>query len=182
MLNKNFFTVANLITVSGFVLGSFSYFFIESNRYLAFLLYALAWITDLLDGYVARKIKEKNQEQGVSALGKVIDPLRDKFLVLVGLAFDPIWIPFFVLIELVSFIFSSLVRKIKKEHFITHISKTVTVFQGVGLCMIFFFEPQYYAIMYAVLLFLSFLRLISYFKEFLREKRGRTLRELFFNS
>jgi len=51
----------------------FAVFYLTNNGLLeASLLIAMMWISDLLDGYVARKRNE------VSTLGKIIDPAADK--------------------------------------------------------------------------------------------------------
>jgi CDP-diacylglycerol--glycerol-3-phosphate 3-phosphatidyltransferase len=50
-----------------------------SDCFLAAVVYSLAAITDLLDGYLARRM------QVVSVLGKFLDPLADKLLVMASL-------------------------------------------------------------------------------------------------
>ena len=47
-----------------------------NNRMWAIILIAIGYISDLLDGYIARKLNE------VSELGKIIDPLADKICVI----------------------------------------------------------------------------------------------------
>lgn len=49
----------------------------QGHNYLAYSIGILAYITDLLDGWLARKLNE------VSEAGKVIDPLADKIYVAV---------------------------------------------------------------------------------------------------
>lgn len=49
----------------------------QGHNYLAFSIAVLAYITDLLDGWLARKLDE------VSEAGKIIDPLADKIYVAV---------------------------------------------------------------------------------------------------
>src|SRR5437762_5974219 len=68
--------VPNLLTASRLVLSIVLFVLIDQQWWLACLLvFALAAITDWLDGYLARK-------QGLtSALGRVFDPLVDKVLI-----------------------------------------------------------------------------------------------------
>ncbi len=93
-------TVANLITFCRFVLTVvFLVLFAQhddSSRGAALACYAIAASTDFLDGQVARRT------QTVSWLGKVMDPLMDRFLLFTGVAGLvvtgelPLWIAIFV--------------------------------------------------------------------------------------
>lgn len=68
--------------------STFNEFFMNWGRLIAFLLFAVAAITDFWDGYLARKNNE------VSTLGKLLDPVADKMLVTLGFVLilaDPIW-------------------------------------------------------------------------------------------
>lgn len=70
----NSLTILRVISVPFFV-----YFLLEGSqlfRFFAFVLFGLASITDLVDGYLARKWKQETE------LGKFLDPLADKLLVL----------------------------------------------------------------------------------------------------
>ena len=90
VLTPNFITLSRIAAVPVLVV-----LLMYENRvttFLAALLFALASITDYLDGYLART-------RGlVSNLGKILDPLADKLLVssslimLVDLGFIPAWI------------------------------------------------------------------------------------------
>lgn len=71
MNTPNKLTILRLIMIPVFMV-SYMYF---SYPLLTTAIFALAFLTDMLDGYIARK---KNQ---VSNFGKIMDPLADKVLV-----------------------------------------------------------------------------------------------------
>lgn len=80
MINKN---LPNLITFSR-IIGVASLFLLvpfttEKEQILAIILFILISTTDFLDGWVARKFNI------VSDLGKILDPLADKILILIFL-------------------------------------------------------------------------------------------------
>ena len=70
------FNVPNLLTTARLVLGIFLFGLIEFEQWIACLaVFALAAVTDWLDGYLARK-------QGLtSTLGRNLDPLVDKVVI-----------------------------------------------------------------------------------------------------
>ncbi len=70
----NFLTVLRVVSVPFFI-----YFLVQPSfelRLTAFVLFSLASLTDLVDGYLARKWNQQTE------FGKFLDPLADKFLVL----------------------------------------------------------------------------------------------------
>jgi CDP-diacylglycerol--glycerol-3-phosphate 3-phosphatidyltransferase len=72
-MRKEIFYISNLISLSRFFLvGVTSVFLLEKNYSAGCALIILIWISDLLDGYFARKRNE------ISEIGKIIDPLADK--------------------------------------------------------------------------------------------------------
>lgn len=97
--SNQIFTVANLITVCRFALTvAFLVLFVNhENRYVALACYAIAAVTDFLDGQVARRT------QTVSWLGKVMDPIMDRVLLFTGVlglmitGELPVWVAVFVI-------------------------------------------------------------------------------------
>ncbi len=80
MENKSSFlkeNSANLITVARIVLISYVYYLnlFYRNKLLIFCLLVIAAVSDALDGWVARKYKAE------TVLGKIIDPVADKYLI-----------------------------------------------------------------------------------------------------
>jgi cardiolipin synthase (CMP-forming) len=70
----NYLTVFRLVLVPVFVVVFFSD--ISNNSLWAFGVYALASVTDVLDGYIARKY------QLITEIGIVLDPLADKVMLI----------------------------------------------------------------------------------------------------
>ncbi|MDH3976546.1 MAG: CDP-diacylglycerol--glycerol-3-phosphate 3-phosphatidyltransferase [Deltaproteobacteria bacterium] len=79
-MKENIYNTANYLTLSRVVLIPLIMFclFFEGKvaAFIAALIFAVASATDWLDGYLARK------NQTVSTLGKFLDPLADKLLVM----------------------------------------------------------------------------------------------------
>ncbi|MGQ9818326.1 MAG: CDP-alcohol phosphatidyltransferase family protein [Candidatus Kapaibacteriales bacterium] len=66
----------NILTIIRLVLLiPINIFMFTRNKEIALSLIFIAWITDLLDGYLARKLN------AVSVLGKMLDPIADKLLI-----------------------------------------------------------------------------------------------------
>lgn len=78
---KEIFGASNLISVLRMLLVIPTAFFlsqineVESYRVIVILFFVGAYITDLLDGYIARKLNQ------ITEFGKIIDPLADKVFV-----------------------------------------------------------------------------------------------------
>jgi cardiolipin synthase len=68
----------NLITISRFILiPVYIAFFLDDHLYTAFGILVLAGLTDIADGYLARKRKQ------ITVVGTLLDPLADKTMMLV---------------------------------------------------------------------------------------------------
>ncbi len=80
---KELFTLPNILTVSRFFLLPFFLlgFFLDSQigYVISFSIFAICCITDYLDGYYARVLKQ------VTKIGQFLDPLADKILVSIAI-------------------------------------------------------------------------------------------------
>ena len=87
--------IPNILTILRFILIPFIVVFIAFNNYIAaFVVLTISGITDILDGFIARKFNF------ISDFGKLIDPLADKttqISVLITLALKDV-IPFWILL------------------------------------------------------------------------------------
>ncbi len=92
-------TVPNLLTIIRiFITPAFVVAFFSEEYTTAFILFVVAGITDGLDGFLARILKQR------SRLGAMIDPLADKFLLLTAFVCLGIqgWIPFWLIVVVIS--------------------------------------------------------------------------------
>ena len=71
--------IPNLITLIRILMIPLFVLFAASKPFLGAVIFAIASITDLLDGYVARRSKQ------VTKLGTLLDPIADKLLVIAAL-------------------------------------------------------------------------------------------------
>ncbi len=95
--------IPNILTIFRFVLIPFFcyFFFLESEYHLiyALIVFLIAGITDVLDGYIARRFNQ------ITELGKMLDPLADKVMlvsVLICLATTqliPLWILLLIILK-----------------------------------------------------------------------------------
>ena len=92
--------IPNILTIIRFILIPFIFVSVISNHYLtAIIIFTISAITDVLDGFIARKYNY------VSNIGKLIDPLADKLtqlfllLALTILKILPFWIFIIVFIK-----------------------------------------------------------------------------------
>jgi cardiolipin synthase len=99
-MNNKIITIPNLLTFFRLALiPVFVILFLFGFEMVAFAVFLLAGLTDVIDGYIARKY------QLISKLGKILDPLADKALrmsavvVFVITGVLPVW----VLVAMLSF-------------------------------------------------------------------------------
>ncbi|MGD0016902.1 MAG: CDP-alcohol phosphatidyltransferase family protein [Verrucomicrobiia bacterium] len=113
----------------------------ELQRFLACTIFALATVSDAVDGYIARRYHQK------SKLGVYLDPLADKALLisaLVMLSYDshgvfaklPLWFPVLVISRDVILLVGTILIHMIVGHVITQprfVGKIATVFQMITL-------------------------------------------------
>lgn len=74
-------TIPNILTIFRLVLVlPIALLLLSRNNSTALILIFVAWITDVLDGFLARKLNQ------ISTLGKTLDPLADKLLIFIIVA------------------------------------------------------------------------------------------------
>jgi CDP-diacylglycerol--glycerol-3-phosphate 3-phosphatidyltransferase len=136
MINQNkvelgkFFTLPNFLSISRLFLLPLILFFIATRQNIgALILMLISWITDALDGYIARRTNQ------VTNLGKLLDHIVDKIwvgtiLVTLVLVKDlPIWIAGAVIIrDLLIVIGSSLAMQKKNVVYSSNIIGKITGF------------------------------------------------------
>ena len=76
------------------MVGVFIYFFVQEQYLACLITYITAFLTDLLDGYLARR------NNWISDIGKVLDPLADKLMLLTALMcfLTKGWLPFYMIV------------------------------------------------------------------------------------
>lgn len=184
-MTKEFFYVSNLISFSRFLLLPFTLLFLLNDAYILGLVFIIIiWVSDLLDGYFARKRNE------ISELGKIIDPLADKLsvagivLVLLYKEMVPLWFVIIVIFRDLLILIGALYLKYRKNIVLqSDITGKLTVFV-IGftmLIMVLFKAIENYSLKYiyenmelfnnALLLLsivMSVFSLVSYFIKFIK--------------
>ena len=141
-------TVANVLTTMRlFLVPVFVYFFAVNNREWAFIIFCVAAGTDLIDGTVARLMKQS------SRWGAILDPLADKlmfvsaFTCMVIAGVVPLW--FFLLalardIMIVCGLMYLKINKIPHQQFAIMSSKFATLLQmGVAVTgLLMYWNPR----------------------------------------
>lgn len=80
-VHENIYTVPNILTFSRLVAAPLvGYFLVHDHHAAALSLFAYAGITDLVDGYIARRYQLQ------TVVGTIIDPMADKLLMTIGVA------------------------------------------------------------------------------------------------
>lgn len=126
------FRILLLIPVSYLLINSF-----ETKNNLIIILVLCMYLSDLLDGFLARRLNE------VSELGKIIDPLADKIsvvvisLILLFLKKIPFWfVAVIVLRDIIIFSFGLYLNSKKDLRLMSNYPGKLAVF-SIGLILLF---------------------------------------------
>lgn len=192
--NDRIITWANAITILG-VIFAIAATWLAFERQLAwsFIFLVAGFLTDFLDGYIARKIEKKKPGYGVSVFGANLDPIRDKMLllplwpifnfynngelsVLFGFFIGLIFLAEFVLARAFSFLYFETIKakNIKKK--IPYLSKVLTFLQGVvfAVLLIKFYiiglQPAEFYSAIVIIMTISITRVSMYFVLYLKNK------------
>lgn len=113
---------------------------------------------------------------GISRLGELLDPLRDKLLLVPAILIQPaiLWI---VPVELVSSLFSGIVRKMLGYHKISDTSRVATFVQLPAVMLLFLAQlPGDISILIVVIYLCSVARLLSYLWITIEISAGRIMK------
>jgi len=127
------FNLPNSLTLLRFALVPvFTYYFLSGSYRVALIVFVVTGMTDVIDGYLARKLQKK------TALGSVLDPAADKLLMLVTFivlamrALVPFWLSILVIFRDVWIVGGTFIlKRLKKKLYFkpTRLSKLNTFFQ-----------------------------------------------------
>ena len=114
---KDNLTIPNILSLFRiFILVPFVFFVVKSNYIVAGLILIISGLTDLFDGYIARKLNQ------VTHLGEMLDPTTDKLtlmtvMICVSIKFPKVF-PFMVVLvtkEVLMLIAGAILLKYKKN-------------------------------------------------------------------
>ena len=129
---RNFFYVSNLLSIIRLGLTPFIFHaIIRRSHLVALVIGGLAILTDMLDGYLARRLNQRTN------LGKILDPIADKTIIsAVIIAFIlsnssfPRWAFVIIIIRDVLIVIANI--------FLFHRTQTIARSDGWGKCTTFF--------------------------------------------
>lgn len=164
-------TVANLITFLGIIFALISIYYVTcAHDYVTgFVFFVLAGISDFFDGFFARFIEKRKPGYGISRFVEILDPIRDKLLILI-VVFINLKIGVLICIaELTSMFASYLARTAAGYHVVTTTSKVITASQLVLSSFLFFIQDDD---LFFLFLILSCVRGASYILKYKTLKRS----------
>jgi CDP-diacylglycerol--glycerol-3-phosphate 3-phosphatidyltransferase len=139
---------------------------LETNRSMVVVIIFIALISDLLDGFIARKTNQ------ISELGKILDPLGDKLFVIVLVTslyiyneIDDLYFYTIILRDVViligGIVLSKLVNKVLPSNFLGKVC-ALSIAAYIFLTLVGYNNSSYGVIIYYLGLFLSVISLLGY--------------------
>ena len=120
-LFSNVWTIPNVLTIIRMVLiPVFVVLFFKGYKMAALAVFCAASLTDMLDGYLARKLNQ------ITDFGKLFDPLADKLMVLTAMVCQTFWGP----LPLVAVIIVALKELVMVLGGVFMLSKNVVVYSN----------------------------------------------------
>ena len=171
--------VPNSITVFRiFLIPVFIWQFLSGNLAIAAIIFFVAWVSDVLDGYIARKYNI------VTDFGKFFDPLADKLITLTALFlmaynnYIHFILPIIVLVKEVALAIGGafLYKKLHKVEGAKWGGKIATFLFTVAIIfMLFDVTREYGVIIMWIALVVAFVALVEYvvgFMKIVKDKKG----------
>lgn len=157
----------DLITITRLI--GIPFLFLINNKYILFIYAGLLFLTDYIDGQLARKWGVTSQR------GALLDLIADKTLVLVLFLSDalngqiPMWVFYLIAFrEITSMILRQIKLKTKNKLIKANIiGKLKTTLQFIALAMMILSLPFYLEVVY-VMLVVSYISYIMYVYEFFK--------------
>ena len=172
---------ANIITVFRlFAVIPFAVFLSKKSYSLAFIFFAFAGISDLIDGFIARKFNQKTK------LGGYLDPMADKLLIFAAnLLFVlqsviPVWFFILTILKDLSILLGVVLLKAKRiewEPSPNRAGKLSSFFQGI-LILVCITDQGFFKLPFAIPVILGICTLLIlaawffYFKFYLKLSRN----------
>ncbi|MDF2698878.1 MAG: CDP-diacylglycerol--glycerol-3-phosphate 3-phosphatidyltransferase [Haloplasmataceae bacterium] len=156
----NVITCFRLFLVPMFIFVYFSS--LEANFVIAIMIFIIAGITDVLDGYIARKYNK------ITKIGQVLDPLADKLMQITVLScftisrFIPIWIIMIYGLKELLMIIGGIYLFFKKEKLVipaNRYGKLATILFYLAVLLVFLPNSQYFfyvTMMFSILAFVQY--------------------------
>ena len=120
-LFSNVWTIPNVLTIIRIILiPVFVVLFFKGHKIAALCVFCAASLTDMLDGYLARKLNQ------ITDFGKLFDPLADKLMVLTAMVCQTFWGP----LPLVAVIIVALKELVMVLGGVFMLSKDVVVYSN----------------------------------------------------
>ena len=120
-LFSNVWTIPNVLTIIRIILiPVFEVLFFKGEKIAALCVFCAASLTDMLDGYLARKLNQ------ITDFGKLFDPLADKLMVLTAMVCQTFWGP----LPLVAVIIVALKELVMVLGGVFMLSKDVVVYSN----------------------------------------------------